>query len=132
MSNMEISPEIMEEARKRISWIQYKGKEIEIDDFTNLSGDELVGIIRANTEIVLKMGKNNILSIADFTNSYASKDVIDALKEVTEKTEHLLDKTAVLGITGVKKILLNALNKITNLGAKAFNSIEDAKEWLIS
>ncbi|MFX1384566.1 MAG: hypothetical protein ACFFBP_19245, partial [Promethearchaeota archaeon] len=130
--NMELSPEIMEEARKRISWVQYKGKEIEIDDFTNLSGDEFVRLIRANAEITLKMGKKNILAIVDFTNSYANKDVMDALKETSEKTEHLLDKTAVLGITGVKKILLNFLNKVTNIGAKSFNSIEDAKEWLIS
>jgi len=132
MSNKEISQEIMEEARKRMSWVQYKGKEIEIDDFTNLSGDELVKIVRANSELTLSNGKKNILAIIDFTNSYANKDAINAFKEASEKTEHLLDKTAVLGITGVKKILLNFLNKVTNIGAKSFNSIEEAKEWLIS
>lgn len=40
-------------------------------------------------------------------------------------------KTAVLGITGVKKILLNVVNKLTNVNAKPFSNIEDAKDYLI-
>ena len=46
-------------------------------------------------------------------------------------TEHLFAKTAVLGITGVEKILLNVVNKLTQVNAKAFSNIESAKDYLI-
>ncbi len=54
-----------------------------------------------------------------------------AFTEAGKVTEELFSKTAVLGITGVKKILLNVVNKLTSVNAKPFTDIESAKDYLI-
>ncbi|MFW9877795.1 MAG: hypothetical protein ACFFG0_32335 [Candidatus Thorarchaeota archaeon] len=42
-----------------------------------------------------------------------------------------MKKPAVLGLTGVKKIFLNIVNKFTRLNAKMCSTMQEAKEWLI-
>lgn len=69
--------------------------------------------------------------LLDLRNSFANKDATDAFGESGKISKSLLKKTAVLGITGLKKILLNAVNRISSVEARAFNSEEEAKEWLI-
>lgn len=77
------------------------------------------------------MGKKDMLLIVDLSNSFASKAAVKAFTEAGKVTESFFAKTAVLGITGVKKILLNVVNKLTNVNAKPFSDIESAKSYLI-
>ena len=44
--------------------------------------------------------------------------------------KNMVDKQAMLGIIGIKKVLLNTYNKITKSSLKAFNTKEEACEWL--
>ncbi len=69
--------------------------------------------------------------IVDETGAYANKEAVSEFVESGKKSKILLKKTAVVGITGVKKIFLNFVNKLTKLGVKPVSTIEDAKEWLI-
>ncbi len=131
MSNVEITPDIMEEARSRMKYVTHKGMEIEINDFTNLRGDRFASIIKANTQISLNSDKRDLLGIIDVSNSYINKETLNAFNESGEATKHLIAKTAVVGVTGLKKIFLNVVNKFTKLEAKPFDTIEEAKDWLV-
>jgi len=41
------------------------------------------------------------------------------------------EKGAVLGVTGIKKVLLNAYNMVAGEKLRAFDSEEEAKEYLV-
>ncbi len=41
-------------------------------------------------------------------------------------------KEAVVGISGGKKILLKIVQSFTNMNLKVFDTLDEAKEWLIS
>ncbi len=131
MMESEIDPELIEEVRKRTKWVTYKDKQIFYQDYTDLSGDEVARLIPAFTSIELETIKEKSLCLINFTGSFANKAALSALGESGKLTKHLYEKTAVLGITGIKKILMNAINRVTNLGAKSFETEEEAKEWLI-
>lgn len=88
-------------------------------------------LIERITDLTFRSGKKDILLIVDVTGAYANKEVVSAFSESGKKSKVLLKKTAVVGITGVKKIFLNIVNKFTGLNAKALSSMEEAKEWLI-
>lgn len=119
------------EAKKRMKWINYKGQEILLDDYTNIYPEQFAPLIKKITDLTFQSGKKDILLIVDVTGSYANKEAVDAFVESGKKSKPLLKKTAVVGITGVKKILLNVVNKFSGLNAKAVSSMEDAKEWLV-
>jgi hypothetical protein len=132
MSNEEFDAELLSQAKARMSWIDYKGKEILYDDYSGLTGDEMAKLIPVITHLTFESGKKDILLIVDVSNGYANKAAVSQFGESGNISKHLLTKTAVLGITGVKKILLNVVNTITSLNAKPFSSAEEAKEYLIS
>jgi len=120
------------EAKIRMKWLKYKGYEILLDDYTNVMPDQFAPLIRRITELTFQSGKKDILLIVDVTGAYANKEAVNAFSESGKKSKILIKKTAVLGITGVKKIFLNIVNKFTNLNAKPFNTMEEAKEYLIN
>ena len=132
MLEKETDPELIEEAKRRTKWLTYKEKQIFFQDYTNLEGNEIARLIPAFTQLELDIVKEGSIQLLDFSSSFANKDALNTLGEAAKMTKHLYKKTAVLGITGLKKILLNALNRITSIGAKAFASEDEAKEWLIS
>ena len=119
------------EAKARVKWITYKGKEILLDDYSNIMPEQFAPLIEQITNLTFQSGKKDILLIVDVTGAYANKEAVSAFVESGEKSKVLLKKTAVVGITGVKKIFLNIVNKLTKLGVKPISNLEDAKEWLI-
>jgi hypothetical protein len=132
MTENVIDPEILEEAKKRQSWITYKGKKILYDDYRNLQGDKFPVMVNAVLSLTLNSAEKGYLSLVDVRDSYANKETVDAFNNAGKAVKDIVYKTAVLGITGVKKILLNVVNKFSNVGAKPFNTMEEAKEWLVA
>ena len=121
----------IKEAKSRMNWIEHEGKAILYEDYTNLQGPEIADLVPLITQITLEENYKDILLLLDLRNSFANKDATDAFGESGKISKSLLKKTAALGITGLKKILLNAVNRISSVEARAFNSEEEAKEWLI-
>ena len=119
------------EAQARMKWITYKGKEILLDDYSNIMPEQFAPLIQQITNLTFQSGKKDILLNVDVTGAFANKEAINAFSESGKKSKILLKKTAVVGITGVKKILLNIVNKFTGLSAKPVSTLEAAKEWLI-
>ncbi len=131
MLSQEIDPKLLDDVKGRQKWTKYKGKEILYEDYSNLTGKEIAKRVPIFSHLELQMEKKDMLLIIDLSNSFANDGAVKAFTEAGKQTEDLFSKTAVLGITGVKKILLNVVNKLTNVNAKPFSKIEDAKEYLI-
>ncbi len=127
-----IGPVTKSEAKSHMKSMTYKEKEILCIDYINLKGQEIVNLIPVVTQLMFDDYDKDLLLLIDLTNSFVNKETVDAFGESGKKVKPILKKTAVLGITGLKKVLLNTVNKISNAGAKAFTSDEEAKEWLIS
>jgi len=132
MIDEDITPELASEAKPRLKWIIYKEKEILIQDYTGLQGDDIARIMPAMTDQIIKTGKKDILNIVDIRDSFGNKAAVNAFIKYSKIIRHLLKKTAALGVTGVKKVLLNTIDKFSSVGVKTFNSDQEAKEWLIS
>ena len=132
MTENVIDPKILEEAKKRQSWITHKGKKILYDDYRNLQADEFPAMINAVLSLTLNSAEKGYLSLVDVRDSYANKETVDAFNNAGKAVKDIVHKTAVLGITGVKKILLHVVNKLSNVGARPFDTMEEAKEWLVS
>ena len=116
---------------KRAKWIDYNGKEILLNDYTNLQGD-YVEIIETLTNYIMKSGKQEILLLIDLNDSYVNKAVVNGFTEAGKRVRPVVKRTAVLGITGVKKVLLNVVNKLSSIDANPFSTEDGAKEWLVS
>ena len=115
----------------RVEWIEYKNKEILYCDFKGLNDDDLVKLIKHIDELVVNLGKKDLLKINDVRGQYTTATVLPEIKRSSQLQKPFIKKSAYVGITGVKKVLLKAINRLSSIGAKPFTNIDEAKDWLI-
>ena len=118
------------------SFVEYGGKQIYYVDYSNIkTNDEFLAIIKqtnAFREKARAAGKRNLLMLVDITGSFVYGEVLEEIKKAGKFTKELTAREAVVGITGGKKILLKIVQTLTNMNLKVFNTVNEAKDWLVS
>ena len=79
------------EAKARMKWITYKGREIFRDDYSNIMPEQFAPLIEQITNLTFQSGKKNILLIVDVTGSFANKEAVSAFNESGKKSKVLLN-----------------------------------------
>jgi hypothetical protein len=121
---------------KGAKFIEYKGKEIYYVDYTDIKTNgefmDVIKLTNAFREKVKAEGKKDLLMLVDVTGSFIYGDVLNEVKNAGKLTKEITKKEAVVGITGGKKILIKIFQTFTNMNLKVCDTVEEAKEWLIT
>ncbi len=112
-------------------WIEYKGKKILYVDYSACkTKDEMLAQLEVMADVFDKSG-GNVLSLTNFEGNYGSKEFMERARELSEVFKRNRKKSAVLGIAGAKKILLQAYTLLTRDNMVPFDSKEKALEYLV-
>jgi hypothetical protein len=114
-----------------VSWIEHKGKRILYADYRNQMGPAMVQTLELEIAEIRKHGKGALL-LGDFRGSSTNDDFMTKAKGYGKELRDLSHRSAALGISGVKKILLGAYNAFSGDKIRAFDTEEEAKAHLIS
>ncbi len=117
----------------RSKWIEHKGKNIFYQDFSGFffNYDGVKEELKAVQEVVLEQPLGSLLVLADFTDTTIAGDLMTMLNESSRLTKDRVKKTAVLGVSGIKKRLGDMLSRLTGQPLRYFEDEYLAKEWLI-
>jgi hypothetical protein len=117
----------------RSKWIEHKEKKIFFQDFSNLEYD--TDAIKQELEQVqaevVSHPKDSLLVLSDFRGTHITGEVMPILSASSAKTKDHVRKTAVLGVTGVKRTLADFLTSLTGQPLKYFSLEYAALDWLI-
>jgi predicted flavoprotein YhiN len=112
------------------SVINHNNKEVLFVDHRGLSGDELLKSFKAVNKF-LKESKKEFVTVSDFTDTTVSSEFNEYLKsEENKEVAKYHRKLAVVGITGIKKMLLGIYNTLTGAKGKMFDTVEQALEYV--
>jgi len=113
-------------------WIEFNGKQVFYQDFSNYFFNEkaMIEELREVQNLVMSQPEGSVLVLSNFSNTEITANIMPLLNESSSKTKAYVRKTAVLGITGVKRTLGDLLSKITGQPLMYFNTELEAKEWL--
>lgn len=124
--------------KERIKWISHKGKEILFLDYSSLKSDKVIELLLEiekfyDSEIIQKE-KKNILILSDITDARIFGESLAESKRVIKKFRQYSKKSAMVGLSAAKTILLSGINLFAgeNKASKQFSSIEQAKDYLVS
>jgi hypothetical protein len=117
---------------ERDTFITHQSKELLLVDFSNLKADQFIQAIGESRRFILGCGRKDLLVLYDVANSRVSPEVTDVLKEAAKETHSFIKKRAVVGIHGVQRIILHAINAFSQEDIKPFDSLDQAKDWLVS
>ena len=118
---------------KRFIKIQHKGVQVYCYDYSGLSNlkeDEFINVINEAKKKTLEWGKNQ-RSLVDMQKTNVNSNIMKVFRETSKVTAPLIKKSAILGIGGVKSVLLNGFNLFSKMDLKAFTTKEKALDWLV-
>ena len=117
----------------RSEWIEHKGKKIFYQDFSkNFYNSATVKTELAEVqEVVRSQPLDSVLVLSDFRDTNVGSDLLSAMNAASAATKAYVHKTAVLGVTGMKRKLADLLTAITGQPLKYFDNVEAAKNWLV-
>jgi hypothetical protein len=72
----------------------------------------------------------HVLTLADVSNSPFDNSVKEALRDVLDHNRPYVLAAALLGVTGLKKVMYTALMRITGRNSRVFETEADALAWL--
>ena len=117
---------------KYLSWVSYGGKEILYCDFRNLETKDLIDGLRDSLNEIGSMNRNDLLFLFDVTDTFFERESFNVAVEFAKGVKPFRKKSALVGVTGGKKFLLNSILTITQTASqvKSFDDIDDAKKWI--
>ena len=112
-------------------WIEHKGKKILYCDFSGFSEDEMIDLLEKEAQILEQNGKTLIIS--NFANTAIGKAFWAKSKELVKtRIQPNTEKSAILGVEGLKAIMLKANNAFSGDKVEPMKSLEAAKDYVTS
>ncbi len=115
---------------ERVQFIRHNGAEILFLDFSECKAGDVLLVIDKATPVITARPEKSLFTLSDVTNARFDDTVTHRMKEFTAHNKPFVKAAAVVGITGLKKILFEAVMMFSKRKIHAFETIEQAKDWL--
>lgn len=117
----------------RSIWIEHKGKKIFYQDFSRnfFNSAAVKAELDDVQKVVMAQPLGSTLVLSDFRDTNVGSDLLTAMNTASAATKAYVRKTAVLGVTGMKRKLADLLTAITGQPLKYFDNLDAAKDWLV-
>ncbi|MCP4541995.1 MAG: hypothetical protein GY832_33110 [Chloroflexi bacterium] len=116
---------------ERVKEIVYKGKTIVYCDLSNTKGDEIKTTTDRVDQIVIDKGTSDQLFLVNINDCVIDPKALQVFKESAKRLQPYLKGSASFGLSGLKALFMNAINRFSGMGMTAHPSMEDAKEYLV-
>lgn len=113
----------------QVSWKEHLGRKYLYCDLSNSNAAES---IKLADEIITQLGTSDeqVLFLANVENAVISTEFMEKAKVNGKLFQHKIIKSAVVGISGLKKILIKSYIAFTGSRFALFNSEEEALKYL--
>ena len=115
-----------------ITNITYKGKQLLFINLIDMKDqDEMIKDGKKAAEMIIERNKPTLF-LCDFSNSAIGSAFMSQIKDDGKYIlKNIPMKTAVIGITGLKQILLQGYIRFTGSKLRTFDTLEEAKDYLV-
>ena len=115
----------------RTRFINHQGKQLLFIDFSNVNHEQAVAEAAAAKDIVRTQAKNSLLVLTDIGGAAFEPKVVQLMKDFTDFNRPYVRASAVVGATGLRRALVYAVSTFVKRELRVFDSVEEAKDWLV-
>jgi hypothetical protein len=114
-------------------WKTYNGTQVFYADYSGLKTDEMIKLLYESCE-VLKKSPQKVPLLTNFENTIGTTEFMNEVKRLGKEVISVkTTKTALLGITGIKSVLVQGYTFFTGeKNLKTFKTENEAMDWLVS
>jgi len=117
---------------ERVRFIEHRGQEVLLIDFSGLAGKKLLQIVNHVQDLIAHHAPNSLLTPADFSNVSVDKAVAARIKEVLVLDRPFVKRSAWVGVDSLPKVFYENFKSFSQRKFPTFATREEALEWLVS
>ncbi len=115
----------------KVRFLQHKGKEILLVDLSGSKGPETsIPILKAARPIIDAQAPKSVRLLTNCIDTHYDAESAEEIKAWSKANTPYIKASAVTGVVGIKKILFQAIIKLTGRNIKACDTVEQALDWL--
>jgi hypothetical protein len=111
-------------------WETINGKKILLARYDHLTLDELRLEMKDVEKQVVSQPEGSVLLLINIVGTIITPESFTLFKDLASRTKKYPYKTAVIGISGARKTMLDIIVKVSGLAVAPFDTLEEAKAWL--
>jgi len=115
---------------ERARFIDHNGVRIFYIDFSGCSIEEANEVIEASAGHIRSEPEGTVLTLTYTDGGKFNSELIGVLKEFTKGNIPYVKAAAVVGISGLQKIVLDAVSLFSSREFSTFESLDEAKDYL--
>ena len=116
---------------ERIQFIEHKGKQIIYFDLTDSKDpQESIKHGRQVRELILSQPPKSVLLLTNVVGAHYNPEASDFMKQFSSDISPHVKASAMVGVTGIRRIILSALTRVSGRPITVFDTVEQAKDWL--
>lgn len=114
-------------------WIEHRGKRVFLADWAGFGHD--VDALEAEVAEMKALSsvqpRNSMLVIIDFRGTAGCTGAMTLFKSNAVETKACTRKAAVVGVTGYRRPLLDAVSLFSGRAFGSFSDLDQAKDWIV-
>lgn len=116
---------------ERVRFIEHMGKQVLMADLSGLRDpDEMIAVMEAARPVIDGQPPKSLLLLTNCIDTHYETKGADAIKQWSKANTPFVKASAVTGVVGIKRILFNAIVKLTGRNIVAVDTVEQALDWL--
>jgi hypothetical protein len=116
---------------ERIHFIEHKGKQILLLDYSHASATEMQLLLLSVQAIVGKQGRESVTVLADFEGAEVDHAVAMKIKEVLTLDRPFVKKSAWVGAEHIPHAFMENFHTFSQREIVTFKTREEALDWLV-
>ena len=115
---------------ERIRFITHKGAEILLLDCSDCKATDIFPLIARAKMLIASRPKGSLLALTDATGAEVNDALAQQVKAFSLDNKPYVKASAIVGVEGVKQIVLDSVELASRREFRTFPSLEEAKDWL--
>ena len=116
---------------ERVKFIEHMGKRVLFINYAECDITLLKAVAEEMHRVISREPLNSVLTLNDVTGTGFDSESVAVLKSKVAANAPYVRRAAVFGITGLQRLIYEAVQRFTERSIPAFDSREQALEWLV-
>jgi len=113
-----------------VHFVDHRGARILVFDISNAQPDETIAAITEAKGIIAGESKGSVRLLTEVTGASFNDASSSAMKSFVEHNSPYVKASAVVGVTGLKKIIYMVMVRAAGRNIRTFDTADAAKDWL--
>ena len=123
----------MDTLRNRVRIDKHLGKDVLRTDYSHLkTAEEIYAVIEHSWNALSKRPPQSLLSLIDVTEIFFDTEIVTRLRDAAKKNEPYIRATAIVGVTGLKRVFIPVIAAFSKREFKLFDTTEEALKYLVA